>query len=182
MIEEAINATCHLLGEIDPVELRSWFERFELTFDQANSKLIEDPIAWSSFLGTQCDLLQEIRLHQKTIADVGNELAQWDRQVISFNQFATSLDGLSGLVSEHVNALTDSLDWQNSRAGGTHRSRQYLNCVCGLSIVLVAINKAIEKGDPRDFDCAAMANFGASLTCGGVQLLFRFCKLDWTLS
>ena len=178
MIDETLITTCHLLDSIDPVELRSWFEQFESRFAQTSFRLVDDPGIWSRFIGTQCDVLQVASLSQKTIEGVGNELAKWDRQVVTFDQFAMGLDGLSSLVTGHAQVLAHALDWSAGQAGVKQRTSQFANSVCGLAVVLIAINCAIEKGDPRDVDCAAMASFGASLTSSKVKELFGYCQLN----
>ncbi|MFK7769499.1 MAG: hypothetical protein AB8B55_19960 [Mariniblastus sp.] len=175
MINESLAAACVMLDSVDPVELRSWYEQFESIYRNSQSKLLENPAVWSEFIGVQCDLMQKARLHQKTIETLGNELARWDRQLISFDQLAVGLDSLSELISERSESLGDALDWEINRSGANLRTRQFSNSICGLAIVLVAISEAIEKGDPRDFDCAATAVFGASLTNYGMAAIFHHC-------
>lgn len=180
MIEEALSATCHLLDQINPVELREWFEQFQVVFAESNSNLLDDPVGWSAFLGSQCDLLHEVNLHQKMIASVGDQLAIWNREEVEFTAFANSLNGLSGLVIEHSSALTNAIDDQAGREiSSPRRTEVFAHAVCGLSIVLIAIDQAIKNGDPRDANCAALATFGSSLTTSNVGKLYRACQLAW---
>jgi hypothetical protein len=178
MIEEAFVATMDLLEKIEPVDLREWFEQFHEIFSTTNSTLIDDPIAWSKFLGSQCDMLQKARFHQRTIAHVGNELANWDRQSLSFTEYASALNGLAELVTVHEALLSREIDRQSGRASkGRRHTLAFSHAVSGLAIVLLAINQAIELGNPSDENCAAMAMFGASLSVANVILLRRACEI-----
>jgi hypothetical protein len=180
MVQEAIDATCDLLDRINPVELRDWFEQFQTIYLKVRTDLVEDPVQWSRFLGSQCDLLHHVKLHQKTIANVGDRLAQWDRNPVTFDEFAVGLDGLSGLVSDHAVVLGSAIEREAGREAKLERRADlFIHSVCGLTIVLVAINQAIVVGDPRDNDCAALATFGASLTNSSVKHLFQACELTW---
>ena len=178
LMHEAFGAIADLLEHIDPVRLREWFEQFRGVFSNTNSRLIDDPIAWSKFLGRQCDLLHEFHLHQKTIAVVGDEMAAWDRRPLSYDQFGSALNGLAVLVTEHTSVLARSIDEQAGHtAGNPRRSLAVAHSVCGLTIVLVAIDQAIKHGDPRDKNCAAMAMFGARLTVSNVSSLCLACEI-----
>lgn len=175
---EAFAATSDLLELIDPVELRERFEQFHHIFSKSNSKLIEDPIYWSKFVATQCDLLHEVRLHQKTIASVGDDLAKWDRQPVSNEKFGSALNGMVGLVTGHAALLSRAIEQQAGRESDRPRhALSFSHAVCGLTIVLLAIGQSIEQGDPHDEDCAAIATFGACLTVSNVQSLCQACEL-----
>ena len=180
MMKEAFDSSCELLELIDPVELRSWFEQFQRVFSKTRQNLIDDPIAWSKFLGSQCDLLHQVGLHQKTIASVGDELARWDRAEVSFDDFANGLDRLSSLVSENSGLLETAIERQaGTESKSVRRTALFTNAICGLTIVLVVIDQAINSGDPRNKDRAALASFGASLTMSSVESLFQACHLNW---
>jgi len=181
MVQDAFDATRDLLYRINPVELRDWYEQFQTIYLTFQADLMDDPVAWSRFLGSQCDLLHHVGLHQKTIASVGDALAKWDRRPVTFDALANGLDGLAGLVSEHTGVLGNAIEGEASgEAKMKRRADLFTNSVCGMTIVLVAINQAILAGDPRDNNCAALANFGASLTNSSVKPLLKACELNWS--
>jgi len=99
---------------------------------------------------------------------------------VTYDEFAVGLDGLSGLVSDHAVELGNAIEQEAGRGAKlVRRSDLFTHSVCGLTIVLVAINQAILVGDPRDEACAALATFGASLTNSSVKQLFKACELNW---
>lgn len=179
MIQDAVDATRDLLGRIDPVEIRIWFEQFQSVYPTFQIDLIDDPIEWSKFLSSQCELLHHVKLRQKTIANVGDDLAKWNRDPVAFREFDHGLDGLSGLVGDHAVVLTNAIELEAGReASLKRRADLFTHSVCGLTIVLVAINQAIVVGEPRNKDCAALATFGASLTNSSVKQLLQACQLN----
>ncbi len=180
IVQEVLSSTCELLDQIDAIEFKNWFEQFELIYSNLHSELDDDPVAWAKFLGGQCDLLHAVGLHQKTIACVGDELANWNRAPIEFSVFANSLDGLASLVSDHAMVLGDAIEFQAGKdAKNKRRTELFSNAVFGLTTVLISIDEAIKSGDPRGRDNAAMAMFGASLTNTSVMPIFVACNLSW---
>ena len=160
------------------MQLRQWFEQFQSVYKKNADDLTNDPVRWSRFLGTQCDVLHTVGLHQKTIAGVGDELAVWNRKAIQFEELADALDGLAGLVTDHADVLGEAIEGQAGReAKSLRRTELFSNAVSGTAVVLVSINKAIKGGDPRDADCAALASFGAALTIKSVAPLWNACGL-----
>lgn len=178
MMIEAFSATNQLLEQIDPVSLRDWFEQFRFVFSKTVQKLEHDPVAWSHNLIAQCDMLHAVRLHQKTIAQVGNELARWDRRPVTYEELGRGLNGLGSLVTENASSLGQSIERQvGVESASPRRSLQFLHSVCGVALVVVAMDQATEKGDPRDENCATMAMFGAGLTVRCVNRLCRACNV-----
>ena len=179
MVDEAFGATTQLMDQINPAELRSWYVQFESVYTEVQNFLIDDPVAWSRFLGSQCDLLHQASLHQKTILSIGDEMAKWDRKPIPMNEFGDSLDGFATLMVDHSDTLGHAIE----RQAGNESTRQrravtFSHALCGLSVVLLAVSEAIKVGDPRDANCSAFAMFGASLTCKSVARLYEVCKLS----
>jgi len=179
LVDEAFEITAQLLYDINPIELRDWFEQFSAVYKSLQSTLVDDPLTWSRFLAKTCDRLHRVGLHQKTIAVVGDELARWDRQPISLDEYGSSLDGLAALVTDYSQVLGNAIERQaGSESVRKRRALVYSHSVCGIMIFLVAINEAIEQGDPRSTDCAAMAIFGANLTRISVDRLYEVCELS----
>jgi len=140
---------------------------------------LDNSARWSRFVAAQCDLLHSVSLHQKIIATVGDELAKWDRQSISYDEFGASLNGLAGLVTEYSAMLKRAIVQQVSQASDQpNRRLAFSNAVCGLAVVIMAIDQATELGDPRDKNCAALATFGAGLTSVNVNFLCDVCKFE----
>ena len=138
IVKDAVDSTCDLLDVIDPVQLRQWFEQFESVYKEAANLLIDDPVRWLKFLGSQCDVLHSVGLHQKTIAGLGDELAVWQRKPIAFEALADALDGLAGLVADHAAALGEAIEGQAGReAKSLRRTELFSNSVSGLAVVLV---------------------------------------------
>ncbi len=180
IVQTVLTATGELLDQIDPVTLKQWFEQFEVIYAKSSDELVDDPIAWAKFIGKQCDVLSLAGLHQNTILLVGDELARWDRAPVTFERFAESLDGMAGLVSEYASSLGDAIEGQAGRdAKRKRRTELFSNSVIGLAIALVAINEAIQIGDPRSFHCSAFASFGAALTIASVKPLYVQCDVPW---
>ena len=180
MVQEAFMSTCELLDQLNPEEIRAWFDQFYKVFCVSKRMLIDDSHAWSEFLGSQCDLLQNVGLQQKTIVSIGDELAQWERRVVSFDELADGLDGLVSLVTDHSHRLGDAIEQQaGAKSKSVRLTTLFAHAVCGLTIVLVAINRSTEIGDPRDENCAALASFGATLTISAVSKLYRACGLNY---
>ncbi len=179
MVDEALTSSCELLDIIDPTALRDWFERFaEVYLDSDHRSVLEVPEVWSTFLGAQCDLLQRVGLHQKTIASLGDELAAWDRQPVSMEQFGGALDELACLMTDYSETLGTAIERQvGTESSRKRRALVFAHAVCGIAIVLVAINEASRKGDARLSACAAFATFGAGLVKRSVQRLYEVCNL-----
>lgn len=178
VVDDALNATSQLLDDIDAVEMRSWFEGFESAYELAKPALVGDPEIRSRFVATQCDLLQQMGLYQKTIASVGDELGEWDNGRVSMSEFGDALDGLASLVTDHSKALSEAIE--NQAGNDSNRKRRVLvfsHAVCGIAIVLVAIDEAIKQKNPRSEACASIATFGAALTCSNVDRLFEVSGL-----
>lgn len=179
MISEGLNETCELLEQINPSELRDWYTQFHEVHQQTYQQLIDDPAIWSAFVGSRCDLFQNVGLHQKTIELVGNDLANWDRLPVSFDSFAMGLDGMVSLITDQSKALMDAIERQSGHATNTQRrSSLFANSVCGLAICFIAINEAIELKSQRDSNCAGLANFGAYMTSSCIRRLSQVCKLE----
>jgi hypothetical protein len=177
MFDDACKSVCALLDRLNPVELREWYGGFENVFAKSNSTLIKNEQLWTDFLGTQCDHLHRIGLHQKTIEEVGNQMAVWNRSVTPFSQLGNALDELSLLVGEESGKLYQVIDQQFGReTSAQRRSRLFSLSVCGLAIVVVSIDQAILRRSPRDESLAALANFGASLTVTTTQELMQACQ------
>ena len=179
MIDEAILASSELLDILDPVELRHWFERFsDVYLTSGHHTLLREPVLWSAFLGVQCDLLQRVGLHQKTIATIGDELSVWDREPVSMEQFGNALDELACLATDYSKNLSAAIQEQaGSTASEKRRAMVFAHAICGLTIVLVAIDEANSKGELRVVACASLATFGASLVKRSVERLYEVCNL-----
>lgn len=181
MVADAADATCGLLDLVDPVALRDGYGQFHAVFEGSRSWLEDDPQAWSEFLATQCDLMHSVKLHQKTIASLGDRLARWDRSPIAFDEFARGLDGLASLVSDHASALATAFEQET---GGSirymHQGAWLADSVSGLALVLVAMDqkKTSSSDVGADLSNAALANFGASLTSNSVEQLFDACRIS----
>lgn len=179
MIKDALTATSALLEQINPAEFREFYHQFQETFAKTRSNLLDNPMAWSTFVGGQCDLLHQARLHQKMIARVGDELANWDRQPLRYDALGPALDRLAGLVTDHADVLLRAIEAEaGQESRNTRRSMAISQSVCGLAIVLVSIDQEIRHGLPRDPERAAMATFAAGLVVSNVHLLWQACKLD----
>ena len=179
VVDDAFESTCQLLDDIDAQQLRTWYEGFASVFETAQTALVGNQEIRSRFIATQCDLLQQMGLHQKTIASVGNELGAWLHGRVSMEELGDALDGLAVLMSDHSKALGDAIERQ--AGNDSTRKRRVLvfsHAVCGLAIVLVAIDEAIKQGNPRSEACASIATFGAALTCKSVDRLFEVCGLE----
>ncbi len=177
MFDEACNSVCTLLDQLNPVELRDWYDGFENEFANTNPNLSESEQQWSDFLAAQCDFLHHIGLHQKTIADVGDQMANWNKLVTPFDHLGNALDDLSMLVSEKSGDLYEMIDRQFGReTNAARRSHLFTLSVCGLVIVINTIDQAISHRTPRDESLAALANFGAYLTVTTTQQLVEACQ------
>ena len=179
MVDEAVLASIELLDMIDPIELRHWFERFSNIYSTSGYQLqLQEPEVWSAFIGAQCDLLQQVGLHQKTIATLGDELAVWNREPVSMEQFGNALDEFACLVTDYSTILCDAIQRQaGSESSRKRRAIVFSHAICGIAIVMVAINEAITKGESRVSACASLATFGASLVKQSVERLFEVCNL-----
>lgn len=179
MVGEALSASCELLDMIDPSGLRYWFERFSNLYSTSgHSVLLQEPEVWSAFVGAQCDLLQRLGLHQKTIATLGDELAVWDREPVSMEQLGNSLDELACLVSDYSTNLSAAIQKQaGNESSHKRRAIVFAHAICGITIVLLAIDEATEKGESRVLACASLATFGASLVKRSVDRLYEVCNL-----
>ena len=179
MVDQALTASCELLDRIDPVQLRHWFERFADLYSAAgHSSLLEDQVVWSAFLGAHCDLLQRVGLHQKTIASLGDELAAWNRLPVSMEEFGGALDELACLMTDHSEALGVAIQRQaGAESTQKRRAMVFSHAVCGIAIVLVAINEASDKAESREAACATFATFGAGLVKQSVGRLYEVCNL-----
>ena len=179
MVDDALMASSELLDLIDPVELRSWFERFSDVYSTSGHKvLLEEPVIWSAFIAAQCDLLQRVGLHQKTIATLGDELAAWDRESVTMEQFGNALDELACLATDYSEILCAKIQQEaGNKSSQKRRAIVFAHAICGLAIVLVAIDEARKKGESRVSACASLATFGASLAKRSVERLYEVCNL-----
>ena len=179
MVDEALGASCELLDRIDPGELRFFYERFSNIYSTSgHHSLMEEPVLWSAFVGVQCDLLQRVGLHQKTIATLGTELANWSREPVSMDQFGKALDELAYLASDCSVALSVAIQQQaGNESPGKRQAVLFAHAICGITVVLVAIEEAKKKGESKDSACAALATFGASLVKQSVERLYEVCNL-----
>ena len=179
MVDEALTASCGLLDMIDPIELRHWFEKFADVYSASgHSSLLEDQSVWSAFLGAQCDLLQRVGLHQKTIASLGDEMAAWNRLPVSMEEFGNALDELACLITDHSATLAAAIQRQaGNESTRKRRAIVFAHAVCGIAIVMVAINEASTKGESRASACATFATYGASLVQQSVRRLYEVCNL-----
>lgn len=178
VVDEAFSSSLSLLDEIDAAELRSWFEGFASVFGTIQSALISDSELRARFVATNCDLLSEMGLHQKTIETVGDELAKWQCERVSMDEFGAALDGLVSLMTDHAGLLSNAIEKQaGNDSEYKRRAIVFSHAVCGLVIVLGAINQAIKQKDPHSGACSAIASFGAGLTVQSVNRLFEVCNL-----
>ncbi len=177
IVDEAFESTVQLLDGINPTELRDRFKQLTLGYSTVQLKLVEDPLAWSRFLATTCDVLQQVRIHQNTIASMGDRLAVWDRRPIGVNEFVASLDRFARMLMEDSRKLRHAIEHQ-AFGETVHRrpAMVYSDAVCGVMIVLVAINQSVQQDDPLNADCAAMAIFGADLIRSSVEQLNEICE------
>jgi len=180
IIDEALTSTNELLDLIDPSELRQWFERFSNIYSSSGyCGLLSDPTIWSAFVGAQCDLLQRVGFHQKTIASLGDDLAVWDREPVSMEQLGEALDDLACLTIDQPVALSAAIERQaGNESSQKRRATAFSHAICGIAIVLVAIDETNKKGESRESGCASIAMFGASLIKRNVASLLKACSLN----
>ena len=179
MVDEALLACTELLDTLDPVELRQWFELFSDVYSTSGQReLMEEPVLWSAFVGVQCDLFQRVGLHQRTIAAIGDELSVWDRGPVSMELFGNALDELACLTTDFSAELSAAIQEQaGNKSSEKRRAMVFAHAICGITIVLLAIDEARAKGETQVLACASLAMFGASLVKRSVDRLYEVCNL-----
>ncbi len=101
---EALSSTLTLLDLIDPYWLKDVLAAVENGF-VATMKTLEANDGWADFLTTKTDLMHQIGIHQKAIERLGTITNQWDRSLVTYDQFVFSLEDLSHILGTPEDVL-----------------------------------------------------------------------------
>jgi len=160
MVKSSIESSRSILSRIDPSELRLWVEQLTLVFSQRGNELTSDAAKWSAFVGRECDRLHQDGLHEKSIKLLGNVLSSWNFEPQTYESFATSLDCLDHLVTNEVDALSDSLQRLGTGANELSNASVFALMHNSLATVFGGINKA--ANDLSNVEAAATVSFGCA--------------------
>ncbi len=160
MVKSSIESSRLILSQIDPVELRLWVEQLTLVFSQRGNEVTSDATQWSAYVGRECDRLHQDGLHEKSIKLLGNVLSSWNFEPQTYEAFATSLDCLDHLVTNEVDALSDSLKWLGAGANELSNASVFALMHNSLATVFGGINKA--ANDLNDVEAAVTVSFGCT--------------------
>ena len=171
IVDEALLLTLELfqLADVETISKR-YAERCESLPDSPT-----DPWSTSKF-GAQwtadaCQQLRDMGFQEKWIAVLGDELDRWSPGLVPTSTLTHSIQQLATKCSADATATTQTLlDRGPSGTSAIPKLRRFSNAVCGLTIVLAALNKldqpaASEKPSDADhwFATRALASFGAQL-------------------
>lgn len=176
MMEQAFLITANFLDRLNPEEIR--YHAQHLIAEYSTSDCLTDPERWMRFLASQGDLLHQMGFQHKSVASIGNKMARWDRQPVSFFELGDALDKLYQLVGVNSPKLVQAMRRTAfDQITGPRLARRYSELVVGLAIIEILTTDSSEILKVGE-DLPALYSFAASLVVECVKHLDTAAEID----